>query len=125
MKTEINYDNVNDLYDEYIKGLTEDEVIELKSNIEKYTLENITYSKIKKILDIILPTFVCCILISIYLNSPISILIFSFLSLLTWIGFRLISKEIKINKIVIEGIEKDVQKYNLYNLNNSKSFNME
>lgn len=125
MKTEINYDNVNDLYDEYIKGLTKDEVIELKSNVEKYTLENIKFSKIKKILDIFLPTFVCCILISIYFASPISTLILSILSLSTWIGFRLISKEIKINDIVIEGIENDIQKYNLYNLNNKQTFDME
>jgi hypothetical protein len=126
MKTEmIDYNVVNDLYDEYIKGLTKDEVIELNSNVEKYTLENIKNNKFKKFLEICLPTFVCCMLLSIYFLMPISTLIFTLISFFTWVWFRLVSKEIKINEIIITGIKNDLQKYNLYKLNNSQTFDME
>ena len=121
---QINYDVVNDLYNQYIQELSKDDVCKLETKVENFSEETKILNKEETVLKYVLIVGILMLIISLSISS---LIVPIFMALLLGLGFirkLILSKKIKVNNIIIDGIESDIKAYKEYSLDNSSTFEM-
>jgi hypothetical protein len=115
-KGEINYDAVCNIYDDYIKHLTPEKIIELEKTIVECENKNKILTKEDNILEPtligVLLCFIVLLVIGLYFTAGL-LFVFGIIGL-----FRLkhVEDSIWVNNLIIRGIISDIKEYELYKI---------
>jgi hypothetical protein len=119
----INYYALDIIYNEYIKGLTVDEIDELYNKIAIHSqMVNVGNAKFANLVYLNI-FIILSLIISLFTNLWTSLLLVGVLGFSLYRLYKIFS-ELRVNELVISGIEHDIKEYKKWKLDNNYNCSM-
>jgi hypothetical protein len=119
----INYYALDIIYNEYIKGLTVDEIDELYNKIAIHSqMVNVGNAKFANLVYLNI-FIILSLIISLFTNIWTSLLLVGVLGFSLYRMYKIFS-ELRVNELVISGIEHDIKEYKKWKLDNNYNCSM-